>query len=101
MRISMWRFGALVDLPTGTVFPPPSAATGDEWKRWNMSPAFSEGSGVDSKVDSRLLVVKGGINPTYVVKDNVPDVYFSIWELERFQQLLFISGKHASNSTPA
>ena len=98
-RIVFWGCGSLcsasavVDLQTGSVFPPPLAGHGDGWNRWIMAPAFSEGSGIDFRLDSRLVVVKGGLNHSEVLKKNVPDVYYFVWERNRFRQLMFISGK--------
>ena len=58
-----------------------------------MGTAFFEGAGVDFRLDSRLVVVKGGINYSEALKANVPDVYYFIWEEGRFRQLLYVSGK--------
>ena len=97
-RITSWGCGsecgagAVVDLQTGSVFPPPLGAHGDGWDRWIISPAFFEGSAVDFRLNSRLVVVKGGINYSEELKANVPDVYYLLWENNRFRQLLFVSG---------
>jgi hypothetical protein len=85
--------GAVVDLETGIVYPPPLAARGNGWDRWIMSPGFAEDSGVDFRLDSRLVIVRGGINYSERLKANVPDVYYFLWEGDRFRQILFISGK--------
>jgi hypothetical protein len=98
-RFTFWGCGslcgaaALVDLQTGIVYPPPLGAHGSGWSRWIMSPASFEGSGVDFRPDSRLVIVRGGINYSDRLKANVPDVYYLLWEGERFRQLLFISGR--------
>ena len=98
-RIASWGCGSLcgagavIDLQTGSVFPPPLGAHGDGWDRWIMGTAFFEGAGVDFRLDSRLVVVKGGINYSEALKANVPDVYYFIWEEGRFRQLLYVSGK--------
>ena len=85
--------GALVDLQTGIVYPPPLGAHGTGWNRWIMSPGLFEGSDVEFRLNSRLLIVKGGINYSEQLKANVPDVYYFLWEESRFRQVLFISGK--------
>lgn len=101
-RFTFWHCGsecgagAIVDLQTGSVFPPPLGAHGDGWMRWIISPAFFEGSAVDFRINSRLVVVKCGINYSEALKANVPDVYYFVWEDSRFRQLLFISGKQSS-----
>lgn len=98
-RLAFWGCGsmcgaaAVVDLQTGSAFPPPLGDHGDGWDRWIMTPAFAEDSGVDFRLDSRLVVVKGGINYSDAVQKNVPDEYYFVWENNRFRQLLFISGK--------
>ena len=102
-RFVMWGCGsncgagAVVDLVTGLVYPPPLGARGDGWSRWMMSSGFFEGSGVDFKVDSRLVVVKASSS---IFKASVPDVYYFVSEGDRFRQLLFVSGKQPSNAKP-
>jgi hypothetical protein len=85
--------GAVIDLKTGIVYPPPLGAHSNGWGRWIMSPAEFEASGVEFRLDSKLVIVRGGINYSERLKANVPDVYYFVWEAERFRQLLFISGK--------
>jgi hypothetical protein len=87
--------GAVVDLQTGIVYPPPLGAHGNGWDRWIMSPAFFEGSGVDFRPDSRMVIVRGGINYSEHLKSNVPDAYYFLLEGDRFRQILFISGKES------
>ena len=58
-----------------------------------MSPAFFESSAVDFRRESRLVVVKCGINYSEILKTNVPDVYYFLWEHDRFRPLLNILGK--------
>jgi len=48
---------------------------------------------VDFRLNSRLAVVKSGINYSEALKANVPDEYYFVWEDNRFRQLLFLSGK--------
>jgi hypothetical protein len=92
--------GAVIGLQTGLVFPPPLDAHEDGWDRWIKSPALFEGSAIDFRRDSKLVVLKGGINYSEVLKANVPDVYYFVWEHSRFRQLLFISCKQPSNVEP-
>jgi hypothetical protein len=87
--------GAVVDLQTGIVHPPPLGAHGSGWERWIISPAFFEGSGVDFRPNSRLVIVRCGIKNSERPEANVPYVYYFVWEGDRFHQLLFISGKEA------
>jgi hypothetical protein len=90
---SLCGAGALIDLRRGVVFPPPLGAHGTRWMRWMMSPAFFEGSAVEHRVDSRLVIVRAGINYSEALRANVPDVYYFAWEDDRFRKLLFVSGK--------
>lgn len=53
--------GAVIDLQTGVVYPPPLGAHGNGWDRWIISPAFFEDSGVDFRPNSRLVIVRCGI----------------------------------------
>lgn len=87
--------GALIDLQTGEVFPPPLGAHGNGWDRWIMSPAFIDGAGVDFRPESRLVIVRSGINYSERLQKNVPDVSYFVWEGSRFRQLLFVSGKQS------
>jgi hypothetical protein len=102
-RIAMWGCGsncgagAVIDLQTGSVFPPPLGAHGEGWSRWMMAPAFFDGSGVEYRRDSRLVVVKGGINYSKLLNANVPDTYYFVWEGDRFRQILHISATQPSS----
>jgi len=105
-RITFWGCGSLcgagavVDLQTGSVFPPPLGAHGDGWARWIISPALFEGSAVDFRINSRLVAVKSGINYSDARKANVPDAHYFVWEDNRFRQLLYVSGKQPSAANP-
>jgi hypothetical protein len=85
--------GALIDLKTGDVFPPPLGGHGIGWDHWIISPAFFEGAGIESHADSRLVVIRAGINYSEPLQKNVPDVYYFTWEDNRFRQIQFIPGK--------
>jgi len=85
--------GAVIDLQTGTVYPPPLGDHGDGWSRWMIAATMSNGSAIDFHPDSRLVVVRGGINYSERLKANIPDVWYFVWERDRFRQLLFKSGK--------
>lgn len=99
-RITYWRCGslcsagALVDLHTGDAFPLPLAKeNGTGWEKWIMCTASFEGTGNEFRIDSRLMVVRCGLNFSERLNKNVPDMYYFVWENNRFRQLLFISGK--------
>jgi hypothetical protein len=91
---SLCSAGALVDLETGAVFPPPLAKSGGRgWERWIDCTACFEGANNEFHVDSRLMIVRCGMNYSARLQRNVPDTYFFVWEEDRFRQLLFVSGK--------
>ena len=91
---SLCSAGALVDLQTGDVFPPPLAdPNGGGWDRWIMCGACFDGTGDKFRVDSRLMIVRCGLNYSERLQKNVPDVYYFVWEGTRFRQILFVSGR--------
>jgi hypothetical protein len=99
-RITYWgcgsvcSAGALVDLHTGDAFPLPLAKpNGTGWEKWIMCTASFEGTGDEFHIDSRLMIVRCGMNFSESLKKNVPDLYYFVWENNRFRQLMFISGK--------
>jgi hypothetical protein len=99
-RITYWgcgslcSAGALVDLQTGGVFPPPlSKSNGSGWERWIMCTACFDGANDEFHLDSRLMIVRCGLNYSERLQKNIPDTYYFLWERDGFRQLLFISGK--------
>jgi hypothetical protein len=99
-RITYWgcgsncSAGALVDLQTGGVFPPPlSKSSGSGWERWIMCTACFDGADDEFHPDSRLMIVRCGLNYSERLQKNVPDTYYFLWERDGFRQLLFMSGK--------
>lgn len=103
-RITYWgcgsncSAGALVDLQTGEVFPPALAkSNGTGWERWIECTACFEGANDEFHLDSRLMIVRCGLNYSERLQQNVPDVHYFVWEGGRFRQILFISGKQAGH----
>jgi hypothetical protein len=92
--------GALIDLKTGDVFPPPLGANGAGWSRWIISPALFDGSGIESHLESRLVIIRSGINYSERLQKNVPDAHYFVWEDNRFSRILFISGKQLGSKPP-
>jgi hypothetical protein len=84
--------GALVDLQTGRVFSPPLATS---TARFSVCQNAYENSGVEYRVDSRLVIVRCGLNYSERLQKNVPDTYYFLWQQNSFRQLLQISGKRA------
>jgi hypothetical protein len=88
---------ALIDLKMGAVYQPPLATPdANGWDRWIMCPGSFEGTGDEFHVDSRLMIVRCGMNYSEQLQKNVPDTWYFLWEQNGFRQLLYISGK----STP-
>lgn len=97
-RITYWgcgsfcAAGALIDLESGNVYPPPLGGNGEGWERWISCPASFEGTGDEFHLDSRLMIVRCGHNFDRNGK-NWPDVYYLLWEGTRFKELLHIPVK--------
>jgi hypothetical protein len=81
--------GAIIDLETGSVFPPPLAK---ENQHFSVCQSAYENSGVDFRVNSRLLILRCGLNYSERLQTNVPDAYYFVWEGERFKQILHVPG---------
>ena len=43
------------------------------------------------------MIVRCGLNYSERLQKNVPDVYYYVWDDNRFHQLLFVSGKRSGN----
>lgn len=55
---SVCAAGAIVDLKTGDVHPPPGKGKGKGWDRWIFAGGFVDGPYVEMRMDSRLLIVR-------------------------------------------
>jgi hypothetical protein len=104
-RITYWgcgsvcSAGALIDLQTGDVFQLPLAkANGRGWERWIMCTASFEGANDEFHIDSRLMIVRCGLNYPERSQKNIPDTFYFLWEANHFRQLLYISGKSPTGS---
>ena len=84
----------MVDLQTGDVFPLPLAKPdGTGWDKWIMCTARFEGTNDEFHLDSRLMIVRCGLNYSERMRKNVPDTYYFLREGDRFLQLLHVQGK--------
>ncbi len=81
--------GALVNLKTGIVVPPPLTKLESPW--FMCGSAF-EGSHAEVRLDSRLFIFKCGIW-TRDLSKQIPSAYYFVWEGNRFRQLLIVPGK--------
>jgi hypothetical protein len=55
---SVCAAGALIDLETGDVYPPPKPAEGKGWDRWIFAGGFVDDSYIEMRPDSRLVIVR-------------------------------------------
>lgn len=63
--------------------------------KWIQCTASVEGTGTDFQLDSRLMIVRCGMNFEENLNKNVPGLYYFVWEDAHFRQLLLISEKHS------
>ena len=102
-RVTYWgcgsvcSAGALIDLQTGIVSPPPLAKpNGSGWERWIECTACFDGANNEFHLNSRLMIVRCGQNYSERLKKNIPDTYYFLWEGNQFRLLLYVSGRVAS-----
>ncbi len=89
---SMCGAGAVIDLRTGDVYPPPLGGKGKGWERWISCTALFQGTGDKFRVSSRLFVTRCGSNFDKSGK-NWPDVFYFLWEGNGFRELLHVRSK--------
>lgn len=92
---SVCAAGAIVDLKTGVVYPPPLGGHGTDPKNIYEYWIFTGGpigvSYTEYRVDSRLVIVRGS---TRKFSDlTVVDTYYLVWEGDKFRQIMFLPGK--------
>jgi hypothetical protein len=97
-RFTMWgcgsecASGAIVDLATGRVIAAPLAQRG---MSFSVCQSAYEGFGVEVRPDSRLLILRCGLNYDVQLERNVPDVYYFVLEGQAFRRLAHLHGKEA------
>jgi hypothetical protein len=74
------------------VFSPPLAKEDPDVMHFSVCQSAYENSGVEFRVNSRLLVLRCGLNYSERLQTNVPDAYYFVWEAERFSQILHVPG---------
>jgi hypothetical protein len=87
--------GAVVDLATGQVIAPPLAERSDTVMRFSVCQSAYEGSGIEVRLESRLMILRCGLNYDEQLQRNLPDVYYFVFEGQRFRELLHLQGKDA------
>ena len=87
--------GAIIDLATGQVISPPLAKGSGALDKAIACVSAFDGTGVDVRLDSRLMVVHCGLNYDVQPDRNVPDVYYFVLENQGFRELAHFHGKQA------
>jgi hypothetical protein len=90
---SVCAAGAIVDLQTGVVFPPPlGSSEKTAWAGWMFAGGPVPGPYVEYRQDSRLMIVRtiGGGRPprdfTYL-----QETYYLVWETDHFREITRVS----------
>lgn len=89
--------GAVIDLRTGTVFPPPLAGKAAGEEHWIFCAERDNEHTVDYRRDSRLMIVRCGGMQTNAQGSKTPDAYYFVWEHDHFRQILHTS--HATSKS--
>jgi hypothetical protein len=95
-RVTIWgcgsecMAGAIIDLRDGRVLSLPVAT---DSAPFSVCQSAFENSGVDYRLDSRLIIVRCGLNYSERLQRNIPDTYYFVWLENRFQRVLFVPGK--------
>ncbi len=84
--------GAVLNLKTGRISAPPLAKKASGWEHWIFCAALYDKCGIEYRVDSRLMIIRCGSSANEEA-ENTPDVYYFLWEHDRFRQLLHKPGK--------
>jgi hypothetical protein len=69
--------GAVIDLRSGRVYPPPLAHNGEGWEHWISCPRAFDDRGDEFRVNSRLMIVHCASS-----------VYYMLWGGNTFRELL-------------
>jgi hypothetical protein len=85
--------GAVIDLATGEVIHPPQAGSGRP--DFSICRSAYEGSGVEFHVESRLAIVRCGLNFDKRLNRNLPDLYYFVLEDQAFKEILRLRGREA------
>lgn len=79
--------GALVDLRTGRVFKPPTGDARRDAGSFSICQSAYHPSEVEHHVNSRLMIVRCGLNFILRLNRNVPDTFYFVWENNQFRLL--------------
>jgi hypothetical protein len=95
-RFVMWGCGsecisgAIIDLQSGNVYSPPSP--GDNAHFMVCQSAYDD-SGLDFHLDSRLMILRCGLNYSQRLGKNVPDAYYLVWDANSFKVVHHIGSR--------
>lgn len=82
--------GAFIDLATGRIMQPPHTHGSTGWERWIFKGGMYNGSALTTRVDSRLFLLRTGLNYIEEIDDVVPDSYYFVLESGRFRLIRHI-----------
>jgi len=77
--------GAIIDLKTGIVYPPPLGGKGEGAGRWVFCGGVFEGRYTEYRPDSRLVILRCAQIQPYL-----PEVYYFVWEDHAFRLVLHL-----------
>lgn len=88
--------GAVIDLQTGRIIPPPLAMGTHGWDRWIYCGQAFDHEGVWTRAGSRLMIVRCG--KTYIRGWNrvAPDTYYFVWDGSECKQIFRARGDETS-----
>jgi len=72
--------GAIIDLKTGRVYPPPFGGKRSGWEYWIFTGGVFTEKYVEYQPDSRLMIVRHFEN-----HDHFPDLYYFVWKGNSFR----------------
>lgn len=81
--------GAIIDLSTGRVFPPPLGGKGTGAEHWIFCTDWDKQHGAEYHADSRLLIVRCG----HEYDEHWNDVHYLVWDQDHFREILHFAGK--------
>ncbi|HNY40067.1 MAG TPA: hypothetical protein PKJ41_06720 [Bryobacteraceae bacterium] len=68
--------GGIIDLRSGEVFHPPLGGGARGYPDWIISTGMMEGSAIDFRIDSRLIIVKCGMFPSEKLQRIIPEEHY-------------------------
>ena len=90
-RVTVWGCGsncisgAVIDLATGSIIPLPDQKS---HAQFTVCQSAYDGSGVEYRLDSTLMIVKCGLNYIERLDKNVPDAHYFFLSSDRFIEIM-------------